>query len=169
MSGAQVAIKNQSLWAALDVSEGARRHFWGMLRVKKTKVSSLYLSREEKHEQIDSAPLLLKSDKWSQRRWGCEVLISPECVLANAGATERDMLLCDKGVRADKRVCVKCFKYDLNSDVKEGREGESSGWGQKERWAYRNWCRNLLCQELLWGCPHFLIHKGKCYRKTCGE
>lgn len=28
------------------------------------------------------------------------------------------MWLCDKGVRADKHVCVKCFKDELNSDIK---------------------------------------------------
>lgn len=38
------------------------------------------------------------------------------------------MLLCDKGVRADKHVCVKCFKDELNSNVKEGR-GRGSGLG----------------------------------------
>lgn len=33
------------------------------------------------------------------------------------------MLLCDKGVRADKHECVKCFKDELNADVKVGFEG----------------------------------------------
>lgn len=32
------------------------------------------------------------------------------------------MLLCDKGVRADKHACVKCFKDEFNSDVKTERK-----------------------------------------------
>lgn len=27
---------------------------------------------------------------------------------------------CNKGVGADKRVCVKCFKHELNCDVNDG-------------------------------------------------
>lgn len=41
--------------------------------------------------------------------------------------TERGMLLCDKGVRPDKHVCVKCFKDELNSDIKVGFEKKREG------------------------------------------
>lgn len=39
------------------------------------------------------------------------------------------MLLYDKGVSADKHECVKCFKDELNSDVKVGFEREREGEG----------------------------------------
>lgn len=69
-------ISESHLGAALDVFVGTTQQFSETARAekknKKKTVSSLYLWTEEKHEQIDSAPLLLKSDKWSQkmRLWG---------------------------------------------------------------------------------------------------
>lgn len=44
---------------------------------------------------------------------------------------QRPMLLCDKGVRADKHVCVKCFKDELNSDIKVQFERKRDGHGER--------------------------------------
>lgn len=48
---------------------------------------------------------------------------------------EGGMLLCDKGARADKHECVKCFKDELNADVKvgfEGREEKTDGFTETD-------------------------------------
>lgn len=56
-----------SVWilsaTCIDVSAGTQLQFRGPLRAGKKKESSLYLSRKEKYEQIDSVPFLLVSDK----------------------------------------------------------------------------------------------------------
>lgn len=120
-------------------------------------MSSLDLSREEKHEQIDGAALLLKSDKWSHmmRLWG--PYRSRVCP-----GTERDMLLYDKGVRADKHVCVKCFKDELNSDIKVGFERERGERRRGREMGLQKW---MLTSVVLQGCLHFFTHTGKC----CGN
>lgn len=72
------------------------------------------------------------------------------------------MLLCDKGVRADKRVCVKCFKDELDSDIKVWLEKEGRGW--------RGGRGGLqLTSVVLQGRLHFLMHTEKCHGKTCWE
>lgn len=103
-------------------------------------MSSLYLSREEEHEEINTVLSCCCSRVISEaRRWDCEALIGPECVLA-----QRPMLLCDKGVRADKHVCVKWFKDELNSDIKVQFERKRDGHGGWGGWLY-SW--HLLCSR----------------------
>lgn len=65
-SSVKCQVVNNKLCIFLDASADTRQQLWGTLSAKKKggkTVSRLYLSREEKHEEIDCGALLLKNDK----------------------------------------------------------------------------------------------------------
>lgn len=66
--------------------------------------------------------------------------------IKKTGATGRGRLLCDKGVRADKHVCVKFFKDELNSNVNVGFEIE--GERQTERGGVTGIDADICCAKL---------------------
>lgn len=97
---------------------------WGTLGAKK--VSSVYLPREDKHGEINTE--LSCCSRVRELKWSQQMRLRGPYQSRMCPGTERSMLLCDKGVRADKRVCVKCFKDELNSDIKVWFEKEGRGW-----------------------------------------
>lgn len=111
-----LGMQLKSVASLLDASAGTRQQFEEHLEQKKKSeksVQSILIKRRETWRDKHSAVLLSKSDKWSQKMRLRGPYQSRMCP-----GTERGMLLCDKGVRADKHVCVKCFKDELNSYIK---------------------------------------------------
>lgn len=101
---------------------------WGTLRAKKKrvkKVSSLYLSREEKHEEINTVLSCCPRVISEARRWDCEALISPECVLA-----QREACCCATKVWGQISMYVwNASKMSLTLILKCGLKGRERGGG----------------------------------------
>lgn len=66
------------------------------------------------------------------------------------------MLLCDEGVRADKHVCVKCFKDELNSESGGLKQKERAREGEKKReMALQKWMLTSVVLRVAVGTSSF--------------